>query len=363
MSRKQYNKDDRYADMSEEEREYLLARRRRRKQRELRRRIITLDIALAAVLGVVGVASIITRSTNAKAENPGSGIDITYENEKGSSSASSEGTDGGAAVESNEAASTTENTAAGSADRSSTTSEVASEVPVTTDLNDGEALKAASDRLSFIENSSQYKELVKNGYPMIPDTVSDSYTCLVTRKFRLPSDYIPADLTVPDVAFSFNYVADKRKMRELPAAKMAEMFNAASTEGVELIAVSGYRSYKRQTEIYMKNVSNVGADEADSVSAQPGGSEHQSGLTMDLSAESAKCDLTQAFGDTREGKWLANNCYKYGFIIRYPKGKEKITGYEYEPWHIRYVGEALATYLHDNNLCLDEYYGITAEDE
>ena len=95
----------------------------------------------------------------------------------------------------------------------------------------------------------------------------------------------------------------------------------------------------------------------------PGSSEHQTGLTIDVSAKSVGYRLDQSFGDTKEGKWLAKHCHEYGFIIRYPYGKEKITGYSYEPWHIRYVGISIAGYLYKNDLTLEEYYGVTMENE
>jgi hypothetical protein len=95
----------------------------------------------------------------------------------------------------------------------------------------------------------------------------------------------------------------------------------------------------------------------------PGSSEHQTGLSIDVSSDSVGCALEESFGATADGKWLAKNCHKYGFIIRYPKNKTKITGYSYEPWHIRYVGRKLATYLYKNDLTLEEYYETTTVDQ
>lgn len=136
----------------------------------------------------------------------------------------------------------------------------------------------------------------------------------------------------------------------------------AEKKGIKLYGVSGYRSYTRQKEIYDRNVATRGKAATDAVSAIPGSSEHQTGLTIDVSAQSVSYRLDQSFGDTKEGKWLAKHCHEYGFIIRYPYGKEKITGYSYEPWHIRYVGTTVASYLYKNNLTLEEYYGITLKD-
>lgn len=130
---------------------------------------------------------------------------------------------------------------------------------------------------------------------------------------------------------------------------------AAANDGVKLEIVSGYRSYETQERIYNKYVAKDGKANADTYSARPGTSEHQTGLAMDLNS------LSTSFGETKEGKWLAENCCKYGFIIRYPEGKQNITGYIYEPWHVRYVGTDKATAIYESGLCLEEYYGITSE--
>lgn len=191
------------------------------------------------------------------------------------------------------------------------------------------------------------------------DTIPSSTTVLVNRKYLLPSTYIPKNLVVPNVDFSFSYVNDKRKMRKIAATSLEKLFAAGEKKGIKLYGVSGYRSYTRQKEIYDRNVATRGKAATDAVSAMPGSSEHQTGLTIDVSAQSVSYRLDQSFGDTKEGKWLAKHCHEYGFIIRYPYDKEKITGYSYEPWHIRYVGTTVAAYLYKNNLTLEEYYGVT----
>ena len=194
------------------------------------------------------------------------------------------------------------------------------------------------------------------------DTIPSSTTVLVNRKYLLPSTYIPKNLVVPNIDFSFSYVNDKRKMRKIAATALEKLFAAGEKKGIKLYGVSGYRSYARQKEIYDRNVAIRGKAATDAVSAMPGSSEHQTGLTIDVSAQSVSYRLDQSFGDTKEGKWLAKHCHEYGFIIRYPYNKEKITGYSYEPWHIRYVGTTVASYLYKNNLTLEEYYGITLKD-
>lgn len=194
------------------------------------------------------------------------------------------------------------------------------------------------------------------------DTDPDSITVLVNREYLLPAEYVPADLVVPNVLFSYYGTYEKSYMREVAAKALEKLFEEAKEKGHTLKAVSAYRSYQRQKQIYDRNVNAKGKKNANLVSAEPGSSEHQTGLTIDVSCSRVGCALEESFGETEEGVWLAKNCHKYGFIIRYPKGKSDITGYSYEPWHIRYVGKNLAKYIHKKELTLEEYYQTTTED-
>lgn len=141
-----------------------------------------------------------------------------------------------------------------------------------------------------------------------------------------------------------------------PAANAAlqEMFAAAKAEGLNLFVKSGFRSYSTQKSLYNNYVKRDGAAAADRYSARPGHSEHQTGLAFDINKANS------SFAGSPEANWLAQNCYKYGFIIRYPQGKESITGYIYEPWHVRYLGVETATAVYNSGLCLEEYLGITS---
>lgn len=132
------------------------------------------------------------------------------------------------------------------------------------------------------------------------------------------------------------------------------MFSAAAAEGYDLHVVSGFRSYSRQNTLYNNYCNRDGKVAADTYSARPGHSEHQTGLAADINS------VETSWGKTPEGKWLAANCYKYGFIIRYPAGEEDKTGYQYEPWHVRYLGVDTATQVYNSGLCLEEYLGITS---
>lgn len=182
---------------------------------------------------------------------------------------------------------------------------------------------------------------------------------LVNKEYGLPANYIPEDLVIPNVTFSFgNQDIEKAYLRKEAAEKLEVMFTAAKLDGIDLFAVSGYRSYKRQEDLFNFEVIKVGREQAETVVAFPGNSEHQSGLAMDISGPSVGYALTQEFGEHPEGQWLANNAHKYGFILRYPQGKEDITGYSYEPWHFRYVGEEAAAVMYEKDLTLEEYFNI-----
>lgn len=135
------------------------------------------------------------------------------------------------------------------------------------------------------------------------------------------------------------------------------MKKAASNDGINIYISSGFRSYSKQKTIYNNYVKNDGRVEADTYSARPGHSEHQSGLSFDVNI------VNDSFAGTKEAIWLDENCYKFGFILRYPKGKSDETGYKYEPWHFRYVGEELAGILYNNGnwISMEDYFGITSE--
>ncbi|WP_235857584.1 D-alanyl-D-alanine carboxypeptidase family protein [Paenibacillus albiflavus] len=179
---------------------------------------------------------------------------------------------------------------------------------------------------------------------------------VVNKERALPEGYVPPDLVYPNVKFPYNDMVDKRKMRSEAAKALENMFEAAKKENVELAAVSGYRSYATQKSLFAHYVQVQGLEVASQVSAKEGFSEHQTGLTMDVSSASAKFQLEEFFGETKEGMWLAEHAHEYGFIIRYPKGKEQETGYAYEPWHIRYVGENVASVIKEKNIILEQYF-------
>ena len=179
---------------------------------------------------------------------------------------------------------------------------------------------------------------------------------LVNKKNNLSSTYVPEDLVKLEGIPTVLENPEINQLREPAYLALKELFQAAADEkSYELHARSGYRSYGTQRDLYNSYVKNHGQAAADKYSAKPGQSEHQTGLAMDITCAAMNFQLDDTFGDTDEGKWVAENAHRFGFIVRYPKDKEDITGYFYEPWHIRYLGVELATKVYESGLTLEEY--------
>ncbi len=170
-----------------------------------------------------------------------------------------------------------------------------------------------------------------------------------------PVDYVPPDLVQPPVPN-----INGQPVRQIVSGPLATMFAAAKSEaGLSLTLQSGYRSYQTQVSVYDQDVAANGQAYADTDTARPGHSEHQTGLSVDISAASGECTLNACFGQTAEGRWLAANAWRFGFLLRYPSDKVPVTGFTYEPWHFRYIGLPLATELHDTGVTtLEEYFGV-----
>ncbi len=162
-----------------------------------------------------------------------------------------------------------------------------------------------------------------------------------------PLTYAPADLTT----------VGSQQLRKEAADALSRMIAAAKAEGLTITPMSGYRSYSRQETVYKNEVAAYGQAKADSQSAKPGYSEHQTGWAIDVGG--GGCGIEDCFGNTPNGKWVAANSYKHGFIVRYQTGKEAITGYRAEPWHIRYIGTELAAEIHNQNIqTLEEFFNL-----
>ncbi|WP_239618212.1 M15 family metallopeptidase [Cohnella mopanensis] len=213
----------------------------------------------------------------------------------------------------------------------------------------------------LLANSLPSSTIKKNSDGLAVITNAESPYVLVNKKRNLPSDYVPPDLVVPDVPFSFSGNSPKKQMRKDAAKALESLFKAAEEDGIELKAVSGYRSYATQKSIFDNNAKNKGEEVANRTSARPGQSEHQTGLAMDISSASVGYGLEESFGDTKEGKWLSKHAPDHGFILRFLKGKEDITGYSYEPWHVRYVGKEIAKDITKKKVTLEQYYDEVAE--
>lgn len=184
--------------------------------------------------------------------------------------------------------------------------------------------------------------------------VIESYAILVNKSNPLPSDYEPSDLTRPDVKYAPGVAESRKQMRPAAARALEELFRAAEYDGIELLAVSGYRSYWTQNDLYKRRLGETSLEYVSVYVAQPGQSEHQTGLAMDLGCE-GYTDLTERFAETPAYAWLSEHAHEYGFIIRYPKNGTAETGYAYEPWHIRYLGD-LAEEVYESGLTLESWY-------
>lgn len=172
---------------------------------------------------------------------------------------------------------------------------------------------------------------------------------LVNKNNKLPNDFVPQNLEIIDIKYS----NENKQIVRVAKEKFEQLSNDANTLGYKIIAVSTYRDYGYQKKLYEQYVIDKGKDYADKCSARPGHSEHQTGLAIDVMGSNNDYD---EFESSNEFEWMRDNAHRYGFILRYPKDKIKITGFKYEPWHYRYVGEAVAKIVYDNELTLEEYY-------
>lgn len=177
----------------------------------------------------------------------------------------------------------------------------------------------------------------------------DQYNVLVNKYHSLSKDYVPKDLEDIDT----KYAIKGMKMVSYAKDAFEEMSKAALKDKMHILAMSTYRSYDYQVNLYNKYAKKDGVDAANTYSAKAGFSEHQTGLAVDVYNGSTSYT---SFEKTKEFNWMQENAYKYGFIMRYPKDKEKETGYKYEAWHYRYIGKEIAKYIHDNKITYEEYY-------
>ncbi|WP_346935025.1 M15 family metallopeptidase [Clostridium sp.] len=201
------------------------------------------------------------------------------------------------------------------------------------------------------------KNMEKYNYSRVDNkekVLEDKEILMVNRDNPLDKNFVPKNLVTPNTKFIGNGDPNVNKLEAVAARALENLFQAAKDEGINLLGVSGYRDYNYQKKLYDNAVMSSGKAYADKYTAKPGTSEHQTGLAMDILSEDYQV-LDDGFKNTDAYRWIEKNCSKYGFIIRYPKGKENITGYNYEPWHLRYVGKKVAEEIMKNKITLEEY--------
>lgn len=202
------------------------------------------------------------------------------------------------------------------------------------------------------ENPFKDFSVSKKVYPVVYRlSEASDMLIVINKKHSLPADYVPEIIQSNGVS-----------LRAEAMDAYQKLITGAKNDGVVLYPISSYRSYADQEKLFNGYVAKDGQTEAEKYSARPGHSEHQTGLAVDIGLPSGACNLEICMGQTKQGIWLAENAHLYGYIIRYPNGKESETGYQYEPWHIRYVGVEAAKAIYDSGYTLDAYFGITAGD-
>lgn len=179
---------------------------------------------------------------------------------------------------------------------------------------------------------------------------------LVNKHYYLEEDYIPSNLEEIDN----RYALKNMKMVKIAKEAFESLAKDAKENNLSIIAMSTYRNFTYQKMLYDNYVKEDGKEKADTYSGRPGHSEHQTGLAVDV--YNGKKDYTN-FEETEEFKWMQQNAYKYGFILRFPKDKVQETGYMYESWHYRYVGKKAAKYIHKNKVSLEEYYATKIKEK
>ena len=192
------------------------------------------------------------------------------------------------------------------------------------------------------KDNSFYKNIniIKNG---------NNNLVLVNKNNKLNNNFIPNNLVLIDLKYS---IKDKY-VKDIVLINFKKLHKKASSLGYKIIITSSYRSYYYQEKLYQYYKKTKGLKYADNCSARSGHSEHQTGLSIDVMGSNLDYNL---FDQTKEFNWMKDNSYKYGFILRYPKNKEKITGFKYEPWHYRYVGKKVAKIIYKKKITLEEYY-------
>ena len=311
-------------------------RRLTRRQRQVRRnRIILACAAVALLIIIIVIISVSMKGCSKSKKTDKNKVTTTDKIEESTHSKENESS-------SEEVSSTDTNT-----DTSSSIMSDATSVSASSDSSEfAPPVVPSGNVVSKGTTSKGFKIQEINGATYIDGVL------IANKTYALPQDFIPTNPDQPVNADRSSTCLDKTLM-----SAWNTMLKDATAKGLNIYIASGYRSYNYQVNVYNRYVKSDGAAVADTYSSRPGNSEHQTGLCFDLNT------IEDSFQYTNEGKWVNDNCYKYGFCIRFPKGKDSATGYQYESWHLRYVGADLATKLYNNGdwLSLEEYFGITSE--
>lgn len=227
---------------------------------------------------------------------------------------------------------------------------------IKSEVNKEEEIILASlndDILNSSRSVSMENELITEEINNLENILNNSLCILVNDENKLNEDYEPSNLVEADIPF-LDYIECKQ-LEENTSNAAKEMFDDALNAGINIVATSGYRSYTVQENLYNSRVEKKGVEKTRQYTAEPGASEHQTGLAIDILSEDYPY-LDEGFENTDAFKWLINNCCNYGFILRYQRNKEDITGYNYEPWHFRYIGnKEVAQEIMEKGICFEEY--------
>ncbi len=323
-----------------------------RRQRQVRRNRIILACAVIALLFIIIIISVSVRGcskSRKKDKSPEASttkaIESTQAKENSTQTASSDTASSSDSASDNTSAAS-DNTQAAATDNAASTASNTTAAASSDSSEYAPPLVPSGNVVSKGTTSKGFQIQEINGATYIDGVL------IANKTYALPQDFIPTNPDQPVNSDRSTTCLDKTLM-----SAWNKMLKDATANGLNIYISSGYRSYNYQVNVYNRYVQSDGAAKADTYSSRPGNSEHQTGLCFDLNT------IEDSFQYTSEGKWVNDNCYKYGFCIRFPKGKDSYTGYQYESWHLRYVGVELATKLYNNGdwLSLEEYFGITSE--
>lgn len=230
-------------------------------------------------------------------------------------------------------------------------------------INSENMLSVTDNQTQTVEqNQSANEAEITPTKPEYDFESASSIHVLVNKENSLPLNYVP-NLSLPDVPLNTAKSESELSVDTRIIEKVEQLFADAKKADLEIMLASAYRSVELQDFYYTNYVNTYSQEEADKFSAKPGHSEHQTGLAIDIAElNDNSCYLEQCFAATEAGEWLKSNAHRYGFILRYPKDESDITGYQFEPWHFRYVGKNVAKVIYEQELTFEEFYQNSLEE-